>query len=110
MGFPFGCSISKEDEQKLHNQMEKFLLEWGGTRFYLAGKILVVNYVILASIWYLCSCSDLTSSNNFKKEYTIGYKLNPLGRKLREKCRHKGKDVLQSLDANCKGRLENPKS
>ncbi len=67
-GFPFGCSISKEEEKKLHNQMEKFLLEWGGKRFSLVGKIFVVNHVILASMWYLCSCSDLPSSNNFQKD------------------------------------------
>jgi hypothetical protein len=37
-----------------------------GRKLYLACKILVINQVILASTWYLCSCLDL-SGKIFKK-------------------------------------------
>jgi hypothetical protein len=66
-------------------------LSWGeaegsnGRKLSLASRILVVNQVILASIWYLCSCPDL-SGKVFKKIKTASKK--PLmGKKLKGRCK-----------------------
>jgi hypothetical protein len=56
-----------------------------GRKLSLASRILVVNQVILASIWYLCSCPDL-SGKVFKKIKTASKKLL-MGKKLKGMCK-----------------------
>ena len=41
------------------NQIRKHLAKWVNHPLSLAGRIMVSNQVILSSIWYLASCTDL---------------------------------------------------
>jgi hypothetical protein len=55
LGFLFGRDIPQETKDlKALSQIKKFLLEWGGEKLSLAGKVLIVNQAILA-----CSTSTL---------------------------------------------------
>lgn len=67
----------------------KQLTKWRPRYLSLAGRILIANQVILAAIWYLCSCASV-SAETFKKvqgivrNYTWGAKT---GKQTRAKIR-----------------------
>lgn len=42
------------------NQLRKHLFKWSNQKLSLAGRIMISNQVILLSIWYLASCTDLS--------------------------------------------------
>lgn len=62
LGYPFGFHIpQKEKVGKILGQIRKHLRKWVGQPLSLAGRIMAANQVVLASIWYLASCTDFTS-------------------------------------------------
>ena len=62
LGYPFGLHIpQREKDNKMLGQIRKHLQRWSSKPLSLAGRIMVVNQVILSSIWYLASCTDLSS-------------------------------------------------
>lgn len=44
------------------NQIMKHLLKWSGKQLSLVGHIMVSNPVVLSSIWYLASYTDISSN------------------------------------------------
>ena len=61
LGYPFGIDIpQKEKDAKMLSQIRKHLLSWSANKLSLAGRILISNQVVLSSIWYLASCTDLS--------------------------------------------------
>lgn len=61
LGYPFGLRIpQKEKDSRMLGQIRKHLHKWAGNKLSLAGRIMVSNQVILSSIWYLASCTDLS--------------------------------------------------
>jgi hypothetical protein len=61
LGYPFGIDIpQKEKDAKMLSQIRKHLISWSSNKLSLAGRILVSNQVVLSSIWYLASCTDLS--------------------------------------------------
>ena len=61
LGYPFGWRIPQEEkDSKMLAQIRKHLHRWVGNKLSLAGRIMVANQVILSSIWYLASCTDLS--------------------------------------------------
>ena len=64
LGYPFGIDIpQKEKDAKMLSQIRKHLLRWSPNKLSLAGRIMVCNQVVLASIWYLASCTDLSGKS-----------------------------------------------
>ena len=64
LGYPFGIDIpQKEKEAKMFSQIRKHLLRWSASKLSLAGRIMVNNQVVLASIWYLASCTDFSGKS-----------------------------------------------
>ena len=64
LGYPFGLNIAQKDKDcKMLNQIRKHLLRWSGSKLSLAGRIMVSNQVVLSSIWYLASCTDLSGQS-----------------------------------------------
>lgn len=59
LGYPFGLHIPRKDGKML-SQIRKHLGKWSNHPLSLAGRIMVSNQVVLSSIWYLASCTDLT--------------------------------------------------
>lgn len=43
------------------SQLRKHLFKWSSQTLSLAGRIMIANQVVLSSIWYLASCTDLSS-------------------------------------------------
>lgn len=61
LGYPFGLHIAqKEKDNKMLSQIRKHMSRWAGNQLSLAGRIMVSNQVILSSIWYLASCTDIS--------------------------------------------------
>jgi hypothetical protein len=61
LGFPFGVNLPQEDKDaKILHQVRTQFNRWVGKSLSLAAQVLVTNQVILASIWYLCSCCDVS--------------------------------------------------
>lgn len=61
LGYPFGLHIpQKEKDGRMLQQIRRHLSKWSTYPLSLAGRIMVSNQVILSSIWYLASCTDLT--------------------------------------------------
>jgi hypothetical protein len=61
LGYPFGLNISQKDkDNKMLSQLMKHLQRWSNIKLSLAGRIMIANQVILSSIWYLASCTDLS--------------------------------------------------
>lgn len=61
LGFPFGLRIpQQEKDHKMLSQLRKHLAIWSTHKLSLAGRIMIANQVILSSIWYLASCTDLS--------------------------------------------------
>ena len=44
------------------SQIRKHLLRWSSNKLSLAGRNMVSNQVVLSSIWYLASCTDLSGN------------------------------------------------
>ena len=64
LGYPFGIDIpQKEKDAKMLNQIRKHLIRWSANKLSLAGRIMVSNQVVLSSIWYLASCTDLSGKS-----------------------------------------------
>ena len=60
LGYPFGIDIpQKEKDTKMLSQIRKHIQRWSVNKLSLAGMIMVSNQVVLSSIWYLASCTDL---------------------------------------------------
>lgn len=67
LGFPFGLNISQADKDaKILLQIRSKLQAWSGKKLSLAARVLVSNQVVFASIWYFCSCSDVSKTILFK--------------------------------------------
>lgn len=63
LGFPIGYKVPREEiNNKIILAVNKALITWGSHTLSLAGRIMISNQVILASIWYLCSCSSITAA------------------------------------------------
>lgn len=63
LGYPFGLHIpQKEKDGKMLSQIRKHLSKWSNHPLSLVGRIMVSNQVILSSIWYLASGTDLTGN------------------------------------------------
>ena len=61
LGYPFGLHIPQKDKDgKMLSQIRKHLGRWANHPLSLASRIMVSNQVVLSSIWYLASCTDLT--------------------------------------------------
>lgn len=61
LGFPFGLRIpQQEKDHKMLSQLRKHLAIWSTQKLSLAGRNMIANQVILSSIWYLASCTDLS--------------------------------------------------
>lgn len=61
LGYPFGLHIPQQEKDgTMLNQLRKHLFKWSGQKLSLVGRIMISNQVILSSIWYLSSCSDLS--------------------------------------------------
>ena len=61
LGYPFGLHLpQKEKDGKMLGQIRKHLAKWVSHPLSLAGRIMVANQVVLASIWYFASCTDFT--------------------------------------------------
>jgi hypothetical protein len=61
LGFPFGLRIpQQEKDNKMLSQLWKHLSIWSTQKLSLAGRIMIANQVVLSSIWYLASCTDLS--------------------------------------------------
>ena len=59
--YPFGLNIpQREKDNRMLTQIRKHLARWADKKLSLAGRIMVSNQVILSSIWYLASCSDIS--------------------------------------------------
>ena len=60
LGYPFGLHIPQKDKDgKMLSQIRKHLGRWANHPLSLASRIMVSNQVVLSSIWYLASCTDL---------------------------------------------------
>lgn len=67
LGFPFGANLAQKDlDGKVLLQIRNKLNAWGGKRLSLAARVLVANQVVLASIWYLASCSNVSKNTLLK--------------------------------------------
>ena len=63
LGYPFGLHIPQQEKDgKMLGQIRKHLHRWAGHKLSLASRIMVANQVILSSIWYLVSCTDLSGN------------------------------------------------
>lgn len=63
LGYPIGFRVPKEEiNNKILLAINKALITWSSNTLSLAGRIIILNQVLLASIWYLCSCSSITSA------------------------------------------------
>ena len=62
LGYPFGFRVpQQEKDSKMLSQIRKHLFKWSSQKLSLAWRIMIANQVILSSIWYLASCTDLSS-------------------------------------------------
>ena len=61
LGYSFGMNISQADKDtKMLGQLRKHLHRWSSINLSLASRIMIANQVILSSIWYIASCTDLS--------------------------------------------------
>ena len=61
LGFPFGLRIPQQKKDgKMLSHLRKHLFKWSNQKLSLAGRIMISNQVVLSSIWYLASCTDLS--------------------------------------------------
>ena len=73
LGYPFGLHIPQQEKDgKMLGQIRKHLHRWAGNKLSLAGRIMVANQVILSSIWYLASCTDLSGNALKLARATVG--------------------------------------
>lgn len=71
LGFPFGVNIPQKDiDAAILLNIRTKMAVYTGRRLSLPARVLVSNQVILASIWYLASCSHPDNSV-FMKVRTI---------------------------------------
>lgn len=63
LGFQFGLEINREDRHMaILQQIRSKLTIWTPKRLSTPARVLVTNQVVLASIWYLASCSDISDA------------------------------------------------
>jgi hypothetical protein len=61
LGFPFGFRIPQQEKNnKMLSQLRKHLAIWSTQKLSLVGRIMIVNQVVLSSLWYLASCTELS--------------------------------------------------
>jgi hypothetical protein len=61
LGFPIGFQMPTEETgNKVILQITSQLVKWGAKKLSLAGRILAINQVILASIWFVFLCATVT--------------------------------------------------
>lgn len=64
LGYPFGIDIpQREKDAKMLSQIRKHILSWSTNKLSLAGRIMVSNQVVLSSIWFLASCTDMSGKS-----------------------------------------------
>lgn len=67
LGIPLGYRVPQAIRNKrLITKVRDSLAYWCTKRLSQAGRLLISNQVILASLWYLASCSDI-SGKTFRK-------------------------------------------
>jgi hypothetical protein len=90
LGFPIGFKMRAEErDNKVLLMVSRQLTKWSPRHMSLAGRILLANQVMLATIWYLCSCasislSALKQSRGLVRNYIWGAKI---GKTTRAKVR-----------------------
>lgn len=63
LGFPKDFQLQQNQKDKMMvDKIRGQLITWTLKKLSLGGKVLVSNQVILASIWYLASCLDVSSA------------------------------------------------
>ena len=73
LGFPVGYKMSqKAKNDKAIQQIRSKLAVWAPRKLSMAAHVLVTNQVVLASIWYLASCADLSKSVLQKARTLVG--------------------------------------
>ena len=61
LGVPVVCRIANMvQEEWAILQVKKHLIRWAGKQLSLARRILIVNQVFLASVWYLALCLSIS--------------------------------------------------
>ena len=64
LGYPFGIDFpQKEKDVKMFSQIRKHIQRWSVNKLSLARRIMVSNQVVLSSIWYLASCTNLSGKS-----------------------------------------------
>lgn len=72
LGFQFGININREDRDAaiLHHVRSKLTL-WSSRKLFALARVLVTNQVVLANIWFLASCSDVSDSSLLKSRALV---------------------------------------
>jgi hypothetical protein len=61
LGFPVGYQMKQKDKNdKILQQIRSKLSIWTNKKLSMAARVLVTNQVVLASIWYIASCADIS--------------------------------------------------
>ncbi|KAG0571879.1 hypothetical protein KC19_VG050800 [Ceratodon purpureus] len=82
LGSPIGFKMNPANrDRKVIIQLTKQLMISSPRKLSMTGRHLIVNQVLLASIWYLCSCASLTTSafkqiRGIVRNYLWGAKLD----------------------------------
>ena len=77
LGYLIGYKIHQEDiDNTMVNKVREGIKRWSTHLLSLAGRILVVNQVILGSIWYMAACATTSISAISKvialiRDYTL---------------------------------------
>ena len=63
LGCQVGLDLTAEQQiAPLLLSIQKKLLHWSSARFSFAGRVVVANQVLLATMWYITSCSIFSGS------------------------------------------------
>lgn len=62
--------LQKEKDNKVLQVVRGKLVDWSSKWLSVIGRILVANHVILASVWYIFSCANISLSS-LKKVKTL---------------------------------------
>lgn len=54
-------STGRGKNNKMLEQVRNHIMIWSHQKLSLAGRLLVANQAILASIWYITSCANISS-------------------------------------------------
>jgi hypothetical protein len=63
LGHPIEYQVPKEELDNITlNKIRKEIQKWTKQKLSLAGRVLIINQVILALIWYIISCSTYSGT------------------------------------------------